>query len=132
MAAAATLTEIGDQVREAAERFGSAVVGTGVVIAPDRVLTAARHAGDGAATVAFGEGREQGTVAGSDRDLGIAVLDVETWGVEPLEWVDRDFEATMGAPVIALGNPGGRGLRATLGFVSAVERTFRGPRGRRI
>ena len=140
MAAAATLTEIGDQVREAAERFGSAVVGvgrgwrvgTGVVIAPDRVLTAARHAGDGAATVAFGEGREQGTVAGSDRDLGIAVLDVETGGVEPLEWVDRDFEATMGAPVIALGNPGGRGLRATLGFVSAVERTFRGPRGRRI
>src|SRR6266480_3508702 len=140
MAAAATLTEIGDQVREAAERFGSAVVGvgrgwrvgTGVVIAPDRVLTAARHAGDGAATVAFGEGREQGTVAGSDRDLGIAVLDVETGGVEPLEWVDRDFEATMGAPVIALGNPGGRGLRATLGFVSAAERTFRGPRGRRI
>ncbi|MDX6668415.1 MAG: hypothetical protein QOK04_1795, partial [Solirubrobacteraceae bacterium] len=32
----------------------------------------------------------------------------------------------------ALANPGGRGLRATLGFVSAAERSFRGPRGRRI
>jgi len=29
-------------------------------------------------------------------------------------------------------NPGGRGLRVTFGFISAVERTFRGPRGRRI
>jgi len=29
-------------------------------------------------------------------------------------------------------NPGGRGLRVTFGFISAIERTFRGPRGRRI
>ncbi len=36
----------------------------------------------------------------------------------------------IGAPVVALGNPGGRGLRATPGFVSAANRTFRGPRGR--
>jgi serine protease Do len=35
-------------------------------------------------------------------------------------------------PVFALANPGGRGLRATFGFVSGIERTFRGPRGRRI
>jgi serine protease Do len=140
MAAAATLTEIGDQVRDVAERFGSTVVGvgrgwrvgTGVVIAPGRVLTAARHAGDEAATVAFRDTTERGTVTGSDRDLGVAVLEVDTADVEPLDWVDGGFEATIGAPVIALGNPGGRGLRATLGFVSAAERTFRGPRGRRI
>ena len=31
-----------------------------------------------------------------------------------------------------MANPGGRGLRVTFGFVSGVERTFRGPRGRRI
>jgi serine protease Do len=31
-----------------------------------------------------------------------------------------------------LSNPGGRGLRVTLGFVTGVERSFRGPRGRRI
>jgi serine protease Do len=35
-------------------------------------------------------------------------------------------------PVFALSNPGGRGLRVTFGFVSGIERTFRGPRGRRI
>ena len=35
-------------------------------------------------------------------------------------------------PCVALANPGGRGLRATLGFVSSGGRSFRGPRGRRI
>jgi serine protease Do len=34
--------------------------------------------------------------------------------------------------VLALGNPGGRGLRVTPGFVSSAARSFRGPRGRRI
>ena len=38
----------------------------------------------------------------------------------------------IGAPVLAVANPGGRGLRVTLGFVSSGERSFRGPRGRRI
>ena len=33
---------------------------------------------------------------------------------------------------MALANPGGRGLRATLGFVSSEARSFRGPRGRRV
>jgi serine protease Do len=135
-----TLTDIGEQVREAAERLGPAVVGigrgwrvgTGVVVAPNRVLTAARHAGDGTVTVALDGGAERGAVLGTDRDLGVAVLEAETGEVEPIEWVDAAFEATIGTPVIALANPGGRGLRATLGLVSAAERTFRGPRGRRI
>jgi serine protease Do len=34
--------------------------------------------------------------------------------------------------VFALANPGGRGPRVTFGFVSGIERTFRGPRGHRI
>jgi serine protease Do len=34
--------------------------------------------------------------------------------------------------VLALANPGGRGLRVTPGFVSAAARSFRGPRGRRV
>jgi serine protease Do len=34
--------------------------------------------------------------------------------------------------VIALANPGGRGLRATAGFVASERRSFRGPRGRRV
>jgi serine protease Do len=138
--AAATLTDIGAEIGRAAERFGASVVGvgrgwrvgTGVVTAPNRVLTAARHAGDGSPTLVFGDRSEQATVVGSDRDLGIAVLEVDTGGVEPLAWVDEDSEPAIGTPVIALANPGGRGLRATPGFVSSAGRTFRGPRGRRI
>ena len=46
---------------------------------------------------------------------------------------DRAREAPpIGTAVIALASPGGRGLRATPGFVSAAPRSFRAPRGRRI
>lgn len=136
----AALTEIGAQVKGAAERFGGAVVGvgrgwrvgTGAVIAPNRVVTAARHAGEGTTTVVFGGRSEQGALLGADRDLGIGVLEVDAGDVEPLEWVDDGPALEIGTPVVALGNPGGRGLRATTGFVSAAERAFRGPRGRRV
>jgi serine protease Do len=141
MEALSALNEMGRQVGLAAARFGGAVVGvgrgwrvgTGVVIGEDRVLTAARHAGDGEATVTFADGRtERGTLAGADRELAIAVLDVPTGDADPLEWVDAGFEPAIGTPVVALANPGGRGLRATLGFVSSAARAFRGPRGRRF
>ena len=46
--------------------------------------------------------------------------------------VGRRRRASVGLPVFALANPGGRGPRVTFGFVSGIERTFRGPRGRRI
>ena len=45
---------------------------------------------------------------------------------------ERPGAVGIGEPVIALANPGGRGLRATFGQVSATGRSFRGPRGRRI
>src|SRR5436190_20317689 len=124
MEATTALADIGGRVRTAAERFGSATVGvgrgwrvgTGAIFAPARVLTAARHVGGGATTITFGGGRtEQGTLLGIDRDLGVAVIEVDTGEIEPLEWGD-DFEPAIGAPVIALGNPGGRGLRATIGL----------------
>ena len=44
----------------------------------------------------------------------------------------RRRRRAIGTPVVALANPGGRGLRATLGFVASAGRSFRGPRGRRI
>ena len=47
-------------------------------------------------------------------------------------WAAGATPLGIGTPVVALANPGGRGLRATLGFVSADGRSFRGPRGRRI
>src|SRR5207302_9155613 len=66
-----------------------------------------------------------------DRDLDLAVLDVETGDAPAVAWGEAG-ELAPGRPVLALANPGGRGLRVTLGFVSAAGRSFRGPRGRRV
>ena len=128
-------------IQDAATRFGPTVVGlgrgwgvgSGVVIGPGRVLTNAHNLRHDEATVTFADGRrETGKVAGVDSDLDVAVLDVDTADIEPLDWADDAPEPTIGRAVVALSNPGGRGLRATLGFVSSVARSFRGPRGRRI
>jgi serine protease Do len=133
------LAEIQSTVDRAVREQGPAVVGvgrgwrvgSGIVIAPGRVLTAAHRAGEGVA-VTFDDGREEsGEPVAVDRDLDLAVLAVETAEVDPPEWAP-DEAAAAGAPVVAMGNPGGRGLRATLGFVAAASRSFRGPRGRRV
>jgi serine protease Do len=49
-----------------------------------------------------------------------------------VEWDPAIAGPHIGTPVIALGDPGGRGLRATPGFVSSEGRDIRGPRGRTI
>ena len=71
-------------------------------------------------------------MAGADADLDLAVIAVETGDVAPVDvGAGRRGELTLGAPVFALANPSGRGLRTTFGLVSATGRSFRGPRGRR-
>jgi serine protease Do len=83
-------------------------------------------------TVTFADGRTaEGNVAGHDIDGDLAVIGVDTSGAPALPWA-VEAPAEIGIPVFALANPGGRGLRVTFGFVSGIERTFRGPRGRRI
>ncbi len=134
------LDEIARSSTAVAERAGSAVVsigrngrGSGVVIAEGRVLTNAHNLRDRTTTVTFPDGRAaQGIVAGVDVDGDLAVLEVDTTGATPITWDDAAPALTQGVPVFALANPGGRGLRATFGTVSAVGQTFRGPRGRRI
>jgi S1-C subfamily serine protease len=127
-------------VKGVADRLGPAVVGlgrgwgrgSGVVTAPGTVLTNAHNLRGDEVTVTFADGRsETGTVAGVDADGDLAVIAVETGTVEPAEFGDPDALG-IGSVVVALANPGGRGLRATLGLVSATGRSFRGPRGRRI
>ena len=136
----AVLEEMQSAVAEAAERTGPAVVGlgrgwargSGVVIAPGKVLTCAHSLRGDEVTVTFGDGRRAAaTVAAADAELDLAVLDVDTGDAEPVTWEPGDAPG-IGAPVVALANPGGRGLRATLGFVSSAGRRFRLPRGRRI
>ena len=136
----AVLEELSEAVRAIAGRTGPAVVGlgrgwgrgSGVVTAPDTVLTNAHNLRGDELTVTFADGRnEAGRVSGVDADGDLAVIAVDTGDVEPIEFGDPSALGP-GSVVVALSDPGGRGLRATLGFVAATGRSFRGPRGRRI
>src|SRR4051812_36991108 len=136
----AVVEEIQQAISGAAERYGHSVVGlgrgwglgSGTIIGKDQVLTNAHNLRRDEVTITFTDGTtENGTVAGVDADLDLAVINVPTNGRPPLEWADGT-ELGIGTPVLALGNPGGRGLRVTFGFVSSGPRSFRGPRGRRV
>src|SRR5215469_16131422 len=111
------------------QRWG---VGSGIVLGEGRVLTNAHNIRGSQVTVTFADGRTvEGNVAGHDIDSDLAVISVETGGAAALPWASN-AAPQIGTPVFALSNPGGRGLRVTFGFISGIERTFRGPRGRRI
>jgi serine protease Do len=136
-----TIETTGEGIAAIAERLGGAVVGagrgwrvgSGVIVAPGKVLTAARHADAEGTTVTLADGaRVRAEVDGVDRERGIAVLSAETGETKPLEWAPADLQLGIGTPLYALANPGGRGLRVTAGHVSAASRDVRGPRGRRI
>jgi serine protease Do len=136
----AILDEIQANIRQLADGAGPSVVGigqrwgvgSGVVLADGRVLTNAHNVRGDQVTVTFADGRTaDGSVAGHDIDGDLAVIDVDTGGAAAMPWADG-ASVELGMPVFALANPGGRGLRVTFGFVSGIERTFRGPRGRRI
>ncbi|HTT53295.1 MAG TPA: S1C family serine protease [Streptosporangiaceae bacterium] len=134
------LDEVQASIRQLAEGAGASVVGigqrwglgSGIVLGDGRVLTNAHNVRGDHVRVTFADGRTaDGTVAGRDIDGDLAVIEVGTAGVAALPWADG-AAAELGQPVFTLANPGGRGLRVTFGFVSGIERTFRGPRGRRI
>ena len=136
----AILDEIQANIVQLAEGAGASVVGigqrwgvgSGIVLAQGRVLTNAHNVRGDEVTVTFADGRTaEGRVAGLDVDADVAVLETDTGDAAPLAWA-TGTAAGIGTPVFALANPGGRGLRVTFGFVSGVDRTFRGPRGVRI
>jgi serine protease Do len=135
----AVLEELEQATRSVAERVGPSVVGigarwgrgSGIVVAEGTVLTNAHNARGSEVAVSFADGRTvEGSLAGADEDGDLAVISVDTGDAPAVAW--SDGEADLGKLVFALANPGGRGLRVTHGFVSGVERSFRGPRGRRI
>jgi serine protease Do len=130
----AELTEVAGKQRAAVVGIGRGWrFGSGTVIARDRVLTAAHHVRSEGIAVGFADERSASAeLVGVDRDLGVALLEVDTGDIEPLAWAPRDAEVGIGTAVVAMANPGGRGFRASLGFVAAADRGFRGPRGRRI
>jgi serine protease Do len=131
-----SLDEITSTIASVAENVGPSVVGinrhgTGVVVADGFVVTNAHNIRGDATYVTFADGRTAtGAPAGVDIDGDLAVVAVDTAGAAPAELSTAGV--TVGQVVIALSNPRGRGLRATIGTVSSTGRGFRGPRGRRI
>jgi serine protease Do len=131
--------EIQASIAGLAENAGSSVVGigqrwgagSGIVLDGGRVLTNAHNIRGSQVTVTFADGRTaEGSVAGHDYDGDLAVIEADTGQAAALPWATA--APTIGMPVFALANPGGRGLRVTFGTVSGIDRSFRGPRGLRI
>ena len=134
------IEDLGRAIAGVAETAGRSTVGvgnrwrggSGVVIDDGKVLTNAHNLHGDEVRVFFADGREaDGTVLGVDADGDLAVIGVDTAGSAAVAWGDG-AALGIGSPVVAVGNPAGRGIRVTLGFVSGVGRAFRGPRGRRV
>ena len=132
------LEELAEATRSVAGRVGSSVVGlgrgwgvgSGVVVGEGRVLTNAHNVRGSDVAVTIGDAERSATVAGVDVDGDLAVLSTDTAGTTAIEWAEGPVGP--GTPVFGVANPGGRGLRVTLGLVTAAGQAFRGPRGRRI
>jgi serine protease Do len=126
-------------VRRVSERAAPSVVrigrhggrGCGVVVGEGLVLTNAHNLRGRTTLVTFDDGRAvQSRATGVDVETDLVVLAVDTGDTPALTWAD-DSAVGLGAPVFAVASiPGGH--RVTVGTVSAVDRSFRGPRGRLV
>src|SRR6476469_5938987 len=112
----AGLAEASEFIASTAAKAGEAVVGlgpgwrggSGVVVADGRVLTAAHNLRRDQVSVVFADGRrERAEVLGVDRDVDLAVLAVDTAGIEPIAVGGDDGSRGIGAVVVGLARPGG-------------------------
>jgi serine protease Do len=133
------LNELTQQTRLVADRVGGSVVrvgrsggrGSGVVIGENQVLTNAHNLRGSQITVHFADGRSiVGDVVGADLDGDLAVVEVDTAGIDAVAWAEAPAE--LGDVVFSVARSASGAVRTTWGTVSATERAFRGPRGRRI
>jgi serine protease Do len=130
------LEELSAAVKSAAQNVGPSVVGvgaggSGAVVSAGVVVTNAHNLRGEETVVTFADGRRAPARAtGVDIEGDLAVLSVETADAPALEW--STTPAGVGDAVLGLANPGGRGLRVSVGFVSATDVAFRGPGGRKV
>lgn len=112
--------------------LGRRSAGSGVIVGPNRILTNAHNVWGSELAVVLPDGRQvDGRAVAVDADADVAVIEADTDGAEAIDWAG-DGEVDIGSAVFAVANPAGRGLRVTFGLVSGTQRSFRGPRGRRI
>ena len=127
-----SLVRLAESVGPSVVGIGSRLRGSGVVVADGLVLTNAHNVRGDEVTVTFAGGRTAaGRHAGIDVAGDHAVVAVDTTGAAPIAWTSGDGPSTGTVVFGAAATPGG-GARITFGTVSAVERSFRGPGGRRI
>lgn len=121
-----------DAARSAVVRIGQhGGRGCGLVLDDGAVLTNAHNLRDRTTEVTFDDGRAvQAAVRAVDVDADLVVLDVDTGGAAPLPWADDPPAA--GDVVYAVAAAADGGARVTIGSLSRVDGTFRGPRARRV
>jgi S1-C subfamily serine protease len=133
------LSELQTATASVAERVGASTAGiragwrtaSGVIIAPGRVLTCAHGIRTDEVTVTLPDGGAvPGRLAGVDAAGDLAVVAADTGEAPAIEW--SAAAPALGTAVFAVARLGDGGLRVTQGAVSALGRSFRGPRGRRI
>jgi S1-C subfamily serine protease len=128
----AAMAKVASGVGPSVVGIGSRLRGSGVVVGDGQVLTNAHNLRGEEVTITFANGRRaRGRVAGLDLDGDLAVIAVDTSGAAPVEWATGE-PIGAGTLVFALAATAGGGVRITDGRVSAVQRAFRGPGGRKI
>lgn len=144
----AAVGRLSDQVGPSVVRVGRDRRGSGVVVAPGRVLTNAHNLRGATATVVFSDGSSaMSSVSGVDADGDLAVLSVDTGDRPAIRWDSAAGPdegtggegqaaaadvAALGSAVFAVGAGIGGSARVTFGTVSGRDLAFRGPSGRRI
>jgi serine protease Do len=127
-----SLTNLAASVTPSIVGIGSRLRGSGLVVSEGHVLTNAHNVRGDEVIVTFADGRSTtGRLAGIDIDGDLAVVAVDTAGAPAVAWSTGDGPTTGAIVFAGAATPGG-GARITFGSISAVERSFRGPGGRRI
>jgi S1-C subfamily serine protease len=94
------------RIRSVAQSCQRLLEGSGVVVAPNRVMSAAHAvAGSDSVTVSVGNEERPATVVSFDPKMDIAMLDVPGLQAQPLELAHE--KAPTGADAVVLGFPGG-------------------------
>lgn len=106
---------------------------SGIVWSKDGVIVTAHHVieGEGEVSVGLPDGQTvTATLAGRDPTTDLAVLKASTADLNVPTWVESD-SLQVGHLVLALGRPG-QTVRATLGIVSALGKSWHTPAGGRV
>jgi S1-C subfamily serine protease len=136
---ASVLAGISDELASAVERAGNSIVAVkarrhiaagGVVWAPGVIVTADHVIeNEDDISVFLPDGKEvKAKLAGRDGGTDIAVLRVDAEGLTPAQIGDSAV-LKVGQLALAVARPGGEGLAASIGIVSAISGSWRTWRG---